>query len=714
MFTGMFGTVLTRLRAVLTALIALGALFAVLPADGARAAATAWSRTEHSAVRLISAVSGVGRAESLRLGLQFRMKPKWKIYWRSPGDAGYPPVSDWKGSGNVASATTSWPVPERYTIFGLNTFVYMNEVVLPVELRVREPGKPVHISAAVSYLVCDQICIPYQAQLTLELPAGTADPTRFTNLIYRHLARVPRQGPVQGLAIEQVRLTGEKTALVLEVLARSDLPFTAPDLFVEGPRQLQFGVPEVELSGSGETALFSVPVSVSGETGIPPEAPRLTLTLVDGGRAMEQAVTAVPGMEKVTPLAPLLGILALALLGGLILNLMPCVLPVLSIKLLGVISHGGGERRRVRLGFLSSAAGILFSFMVLAAAAVAVKGAGVGVGWGVQFQQPAFLVAMALIVTLFACNLWGLFEVRLPGWASDLAARAGEGQGLGGSFATGAFATLLATPCSAPFLGTAVGFAFARGTVEIFAVFAALGVGLALPYLVVAAAPGLATRLPRPGPWMAVLRKVLGFALAATALWLVWVLAAQSGIRAAVAVGILMLGLIPVFWARRLLGARMMKAARVLGPAAVVVLASLAFLAPPLLAPASAPAPRAQALDSIWRPFDKVEILNQVGAGKVVFVHVTADWCITCQVNKSLVLDRGEVAKRLGGDSVVAMWADWTRPDDEIAGFLASFGRYGIPFDAVYGPGAPSGLVLSELLSAAEVLAALDRAAGGT
>ncbi len=713
MFTGMFGTVLTRLRAVLTALITLGALFAVLPAEGALAAASAWSRTDHSAVRLISAVSGVGQAESLRLGLQFRMRPKWKIYWRSPGDAGYAPVSDWKGSKNVASATTSWPVPERYTIFGLNTFVYMNEVVLPIELKLREPGKPAHLSAAVSYLVCDQICVPYQARLSLGLPAGPANPTRFTNLIDRHLARVPREGPAQGLSIQQVRLIGAKTQPVLEVLARSDFPFTAPDLFVEGPRRLQFGVPAVELSGNGETALFSVPVGVSGEAAFPPKAPQLTLTLVDGARAMEQAVTAVPGMQEMAPFAPLLGILALALLGGLILNLMPCVLPVLSIKLLGVIGHGGGERRRVRLGFLSSAAGILFSFLVLATAAVAVRGAGVSVGWGVQFQQPAFLVAMSLIVTLFACNLWGLFDIRLPGWAVNWAARGGEGQGLGGSFATGAFATLLATPCSAPFLGTAIGFAFARGAVEIFAVFAALGIGLALPYLLVAALPGLATRLPRPGRWMAILRKVLGLALAATALWLISVLAAQSGVRVAVAVGILLLALVIVFWGRHLVGARMVKAARVLGPAAIVVLASLAFLAPPLLVPASEPPPRAAAMDSVWRPFDKVAILNHVGAGKIVFVHVTAEWCVTCQVNKALVLDRGEVAKRLSGDAVVAMWADWTRPNGEIAGYLASFGRYGIPFDAVYGPGAPSGLVLSELLTADQVLAALARAAGG-
>ncbi len=689
------------------------------PAQAQAPAASQWSRNDHAQARLVSATTAVGTLTSLRLGLQFRLAPKWKIYWRSPGDAGYPPVIDWAGSTNLAAATPSWPAPKRYTIFGLNTFIYTGDVVLPITFEVRTPGRAVHAKAHVRYLLCDEICIPYEAKLSLKLPSGPAAPSGFTALIDRYQARVPGKGPgpVQGLTIIRAQMNGGKDAPVLEVLARSSLPFSAPDLLVEGPRQLTFGAPKVQLSGQGRTALLRLPVSISGEAASAPTSPRLTLTLIDGDRAMEQLVTAMPGVAEAVPFAPLLTILALALIGGLILNLMPCVLPVLSLKLLSVIGHGGGDRRDLRLGFLATAAGILFSFLVLAVVAVGLKNiGGMAVGWGIQFQQPVFLVAMSLVLVFFACNLWGFFHIRLPDWVGRVLARGDAvgdhhhevGRRLGGSFATGAFATLLATPCSAPFLGTAVGFALARGPMEIIAVFAALGTGLALPYLVVAAFPGIARHLPRPGRWMDIVRVVLGFALAGTAGWLISVLVAQSGALAAAAVAALMLGCALVLWGRHRLAPGTAKgrlgAVMVLG-----VFAVAAFAAPAALAPSWTPR-ATNTGDELWRPFDKVAILNHVGAGKTVFVDVTADWCISCQVNKALVLDRGAVARRLKAPNVVAMRADWTRPNREIAEYLAGFGRYGIPFNVVYGPRAPSGIVLSELLITDGVLAAFDRA----
>ena len=243
------------------------------------------------------------------------------------------------------------------------------------------------------------------------------------------------------------------------------------------------------------------------------------------------------------PALGLMVILGLAFLGGLILNLMPCVLPVLSMKVLSVVGHGGAEAAVVRRGFLATAAGILFSFLVLAGGAIALKSAGAAVGWGIQFQAPLFLIAMSAILVLFAANLFGLFEIPLPGFAGR-AAGAGAGKSLGGAFATGAFATLLATPCSAPFLGTAIGFALSRGPGEILAVFAMLGLGLAVPYLAVAAWPRIATGLPRPGVWMVVLRRVLGGILLLTAIWLLSVLWALAGAAAAAAAGALLAGML--------------------------------------------------------------------------------------------------------------------------------------------------------------------------
>ncbi len=694
-------------------LAVLGALWALLGGiQAASAAASPWARTDQSAVRLISPASGAGKADTVRLGLHFRLKPGWKIYWRSPGDAGVPPAIDWKGSRNLEAAAIRWPLPERFTIFGLTTMVYGNEVVLPLDIRLKTPGRALALRAHVTYLTCEKICIPYEARLALDLPPGkgTASP-RHAAVIERYARRVPPRISGDAVArapvsVAQARLEKAPGGLTLEVLARSRDGFGAPDLLVEGPRVLRFGPARLELSGDKRVALFRIAVGLAGKGAVPPDNPLLTLTLADGARALEQVVRLSQIGPGVGPGLGLVVILGLAFLGGLILNLMPCVLPVLSIKVLSVVGHGGAEAAAVRRGFLATAAGIVFSFLVLAGGAIALKSAGATVGWGIQFQAPLFLIAMAAILVLFAANLFGLFEIPLPGFASS-AARAGAGNSIGGAFATGAFATLLATPCSAPFLGTAMGFALSRGPGEILAVFAMLGLGLAVPYLAVAAWPAMATGLPRPGAWMVVLRRVLGGVLLLTAGWLASVLWVVAGAAAMAAAGALLTGLFAALILRR--AAPGFKAAAT-GLAAVCL---AALLAVPALTGAPAPGAAARAIEDAgitWQPFDKVKILNHVAEGRVVFVDVTADWCITCAANKALVIDRGAVAARLRGAGVVAMRADWTRPDAKISAYLRSFGRFGIPFNAVYGPAAPAGIVLGELLTTGEVLAALEAA----
>ena len=401
--------------------------------------------------------------------------------------------------------------------------------------------------------------------------------------------------------------------------------------------------------------------------------------------------------------APLPVMLALALLGGMILNLMPCVLPVLSMKLLAVVGHGGGRRGAVRAGFLAAAAGILFSFMAMAAALVALKATGHVIGWGLQFQQPWFLTAMVLVVTLFACNLWGIFDVPLPRAFGLAGERAGRIRGLAGHFLTGALATLLATPCSAPFLGAAISFALAGTTADIFVVFAAIASGLALPYLAVAAFPALATRLPKPGRWMIVLRRILGLALAGTAVWLVWVLAGGIGWPGALLVGGIAAG-VAILLAG---GRRVPQRFRDAGITGIVALALTAFLV------TANPPEDARSADARgWRPLEPEGIAALVAEGRTVFVNVTADWCLTCKVNERLVLSRDPVRSLLAGEQTVAMRGDWTLPDDDIARYLAGFGRYGIPFDAVYGPALPDGEALPELLSTEAVDDALTRASG--
>ena len=374
--------------------------------------------------------------------------------------------------------------------------------------------------------------------------------------------------------------------------------------------------------------------------------------------------------------------------------------------MMSVVGHGGGGQREVRLGFIAAAAGILSSFLLLAGGMIALRSAGLAVGWGIQFQQPAFIAAMAAILVLFACNMMGWFELSGPRWAFDAAETKPASHGMLGHFLTGALATLMATPCSAPFLGTAIGFALSRGAFEIVAVFLALGVGLSLPYLLVAAFPGLATRLPRPGRWMLHLRRVLGVMLGLSALWLVAVLAAQRGTIAAAVVAALLVVLTLGFAFANRLPAAIRRAAPASVAAYVVAMVALAAVLPGAGAGEASVASK----DDHWRRFDEAAIPALVAEGRVIFVDVTADWCITCQANKALVLKRGAVAQRLGGGEIVGMRADWTRPDPAIARYLTKFGRYGIPFNVVYGPNAPQGISLPELLTSDVVLAALDQA----
>ncbi|MBL27334.1 MAG: hypothetical protein CMM50_07275 [Rhodospirillaceae bacterium] len=685
---------------------------AIGPAWAAGNGASAWDQTDFSEARLVAATDATGKGETLRMGLQFRLSPGWKMYWRSPGDAGSPPQPDWSASENVADVAMSWPAPVRFfEAAGLETHGYTDEVVFPLAVRLSDPGQPVTLAGTIDYQVCEKICIPFTADLSLMLPAGPAQTTPFTRVIDRFMAVVPKAPATAGITVDELGVAGPAGNQQLVARLTATLPFEEPDLFVEGPVDFRFPAPEVTLSDGGRQALIVTPVE-GDETlaGVP-----VTLTLHDGMRAVawEEAPAPVeaPAASSVTPAAEsgglFLSMLAVAVLGGLILNLMPCVLPVLSIKLLHVVGHGGGDRRRVTTGFLASAAGIVVSFLVLAAGAIALKLSGEAVGWGIQFQEPLFLVFLTVVLVLFAANLFGLYEIALPSWAGALATpRDGHQGGLAGHFSTGVFATLLATPCSAPFLGTALGFALARGPVEIAAIFLALGLGMALPYFAVAVMPGLVTRLPRPGPWMAKVRWVLGLLLLATAAWLLWVMAAQTSMTTALAVAGVMALVVVVIAVAAGRGAGLRRA----GVVAILLLIAAAFVLPAQWRTLFG-GDGVQRVAHDWRPFDESAIAGLVDQGKVVFVDVTADWCVTCKVNKLLVVNSNAVAGRLAESDVVPMLADWTNPDPAIAAFLARFDRYGIPFNVAFGPGAPEGITLPELLTVEAVLEALDEAA---
>jgi suppressor for copper-sensitivity B len=326
------------------------------------------------------------------------------------------------------------------------------------------------------------------------------------------------------------------------------------------------------------------------------------------------------------------------------------VLPVLALKTLSFIKHGGGTAPGVRLSFLATSAGILFSFLVMAGIIISLKELGMSVGWGVQFQQPVFLIFLIAILLAFSASLWGFFEIPLPRFLAD---RLNWTQGHGNlfkDFLSGAFATLLATPCTAPFLGTAVGFALAAGAGEVLTIFMALGVGLAAPYLLIAAAPKLATYLPKPGNWMHMVKRVMALALALTAAWLIFVLAVETN--------------------------------------------------------------QASDKDAAWMDFDRAKIAEFIAQDKIVFVDVTAEWCLTCKANKKFALETEDVKARFAALNVIKMKADWTKPDPVIGVFLKDYGRFGIPFNIIYSKTKPEGVILPELLTKQAVTDALDKAIG--
>jgi suppressor for copper-sensitivity B len=700
-----------------------GLLFAALlaataAAEPSRAAASPWIKTEQTSVRLIAAVDATGSAETVRLGLQFKLKKGWKIYWRKPGDAGFPPSLDWKGSENLAQAVFGWPAPARFEVLGFQTMGYKKEVVFPIAARLKKPGGPLKLRAALNYLTCDDICIPYTASLAMDIGPGAGNASPHFQLIDKYANLVPGDGAKHGLKIRSIEMAGQARQVekdirkgFVRVVATSQIPFQNPDIFIEGPELAFFARPKVTLSGGGKQATLRIPVTLEEDTEI--AAANLRLTLTDGNRSADRTLKVTQGAASAAapggslPLSlPL--ILALALIGGLILNLMPCVLPVISLKILSFAAHGGAEKSVIRKSFIASSLGILFSFLVIAGGLAGLKAAGSAVGWGIQFQHPWFIVGLTVIVSLFAYNLWGLFELRLPSFVGNLAGGGGkpaDHQSFAGNFATGAFATVLATPCSAPFLGTAVGFALAGRTIDIILIFTALGLGMALPFLLIAAAPGLAAMMPKPGNWMNRMKQVLGLALATTAVWLLSVLAAQIGLTAALIVGGLMVA-IGILLVGRDRGTPIWRRAATAGLVVVIV---GAFAAPYQFAPLPGGV-QVSKYASHWRAFDPDAIPRLVAEGKTVFVDITAEWCITCQVNKAAVLNRGEVFELLSGDQVVAMQGDWTRPDPKINAYLKSFGRFGIPFNVIYGPGQEDGLTLPELLTSGLVLDGLAKA----
>ncbi len=425
----------------------------------------------------------------------------------------------------------------------------------------------------------------------------------------------------------------------------------------------------------------------------------LGLLLTSGEQAWQTKGSISEALVLPAPSQPLFWLLGAALLGGLILNLMPCVLPVLALKLGTVLQHQKREQGAVRKQFLAASAGIIASFWVLAAMSSLLRATQGAVGWGIQFQSAGFIGLMVLVTMLFCANLLELFEIRLPSALSTRLATSG-GNGLGGHFLQGSFATLLATPCSAPFLGTAVAFALAAPLGQLWLIFTALGIGMSLPWLLVAALPRLALWLPKPGRWMNHLRILLGLMMLGSSLWLTSLLNNHLGSYATgwLMVAMLLALLAGIIWRYGMRGF-------------TLAIALTALIGSPLLLSGAFSAQGSASVDKVvWQPLSERAITDALAQNKRVFIDVTADWCVTCKANKYNVLLRDEVQQALSAPDVVALRGDWSKPSDTIAAFLRKRGAAAVPFNQIYGPEWPQGVTLSPLLDKDDLLTTLHKA----
>ncbi|HEX9944425.1 MAG TPA: thioredoxin family protein [Thermoanaerobaculia bacterium] len=585
--------------------------------------------------------------------------------------------------------------------------------VLSADRTAYDPGTPARIAALVSiepgwHVNSHQPTFEYliPTVLSLELPEG-----------WKHGEPQYPQAEMQTFAFENQPLAVYDGDVV--ILTGLEIPAGTPAGSYPVKASLRYQACNHEQCLPPVTAEAEIQLRV-GPGGQPQHADLFSKAAAaaagTGGSGGESGTAAGAGNGPAAPAPPKPGgslalTLLLALFGGLILNAMPCVLPVLSLKIFGLVRSAGHGHAEVVRGTLATSAGILASFWALGLAAVAARSAGAAVGWGIQFQRPGFVAFLAVVVVLFCLNLWGLFEIPLPQRLARLGG-AGPREGVAGHFASGLFATLMATPCSAPFLGTAISFALAQTAPVVLAVFTALGLGMALPYLLVAAAPGIAKLLPRPGAWMETVRGVMGFLLAAAAVWLFYVLSSQVAPEQLAAIQLGLLAIALFTWIQhRVAAGRAMRGVAMAGVfAAVVITLAAASISPGEAPPRTAAAKPAGLIP--WVEFDRARAESLAAGGQLVFVDVTADWCFTCKVNERLVLDTPEVARAFDEHGVVPMKADWTNRDDRIAAFLAEHGRYGIPFYLLYRPGQEPH-VFSELPSKDGLIATVREAAGG-
>ena len=702
------------------------ALFAALAfaaAALAHAAPSASVGTEHVRAELLAhAPEGVAPGKPLWVGLQIRHQPEWHTYWKNAGDSGLPTTLQFQLPAGVAAGDIAWPVPKKIPIGGLANYGYEGTVLLPVPLTVTEAFKPtllkndLEVKLHANWLVCRKECIPEEGDFVVAIP--TRSSTAINAAAFdAAFARQPR--PLAGGS--EVRVDGQSLQLTVAGLPAA-VRGKQLEFFSEVGEVIETGAPWQQAWKGG---VWTAVVPLSAQRSQSPEVLPFVVAAGDEGWRGEPKVTGTwPAATAAAP-APVSPALAealrgaqqqqssassltlgaallFALVGGLILNLMPCVFPVLAIKVVGFTQHADDARGH-RVSGLAYSAGVVLSFLALGALMLALRAGGEQLGWGFQLQSPEVVALLAALFTVIGLNLAGVFE--FGGFLPSAVAAYESRHPVVNAFLSGVLAVAIASPCTAPFMGASLGFAIGLPAVQALAVFAALGLGMALPYLAASWVPAVARLLPRPGAWMDVFRKLMAFPMFATVAWLVWVLGQQAGLDGAAALLALLVALAMVVWAFTLAG----RGRVIIGAVSVIAFAALAWgMGPWITQPPQAATSATAARQGPWQPWEPGRVDQLLAGGQPVFVDFTAAWCVTCQYNKKTTLANREVLADFAGRNVALLRADWTRRDPAITAALAELGRNGVPVYVFYRKGAPP-VVLSEVLGVEEVRSAIAK-----
>ncbi len=670
-----------------------------------------YAETPQVKAQLIASVQSVAPGAEIYLGLNQKIIPHWHTYWINPGDSGNATTIEWTLPAGANASDIIWPAPSRFSMGPITNYAYENDVTLLTKVSIPQgiqPGEQFTAHALVDWLVCAEECIPQTVEVELSLPVVAAGESLGTGdtRIEEALARLPVASPwdirAQQSAIDPNTSQGELTLHIAlpdtQIKQIKDIWFYPYDWgrIQQSSEQVRTQVDDgVELRiGTGE-APAKIGDSLSGVLVITEQASDANAKPIARGFEVNVPVQAASSNATNSSISFFSAAL-LALLGGIILNLMPCVFPVLSIKALSLVSHTNQSAAQIRLQGLVYTLGVLASFAVLAVLLILLKAGGAQIGWGFQFQSPLFVLAMAYLMFAVGLSLSGVFFIggSVAGVGSSLT----EKPGYSGSFFTGVLATIVATPCTAPFMAAALGYALAQPAAKLVAIFLSLGLGLALPYLLLTCWPGLQRWLPRPGMWMERAKQVLAFPMYAAAIWLVWVLVQQAGVNAIlIALG----GMLLIAFAAWLYDTTFTASsrARVLGRTSALALLLLTLgisyfsvnstgriAANGAIAVGS---PSENAAEKNWEPYSKARLDELLAQGKPVFLNFTASWCISCLVNERVALSDAKVKETFQQEGIVYLKGDWTNRDLEITAFLQKFNRSGVPLYVFYPAGKP-------------------------